>query len=78
MTKNFNSSVPGKGSIKADFICDKVLNAALINCRSIKPKLSSLVECFKMNELSVALLNETWFYKTDKQLKKQLADIRDG
>ena len=54
---------------------DVPLNAALINCRSLKPKLPSLKECFKMNDLHISLLNETWFNRSDAQLHALLKDI---
>ena len=70
-----NTSVPGKTTRKPQFINDISLNMCLINCRSLKPKLNSLVECFKMNNLSVSLLNETWLYKSDSQAKHLLKQI---
>ena len=36
-----------------------------------------MVETFKMNDLTLALLNETWLYKSDKQVQKQLKNIKD-
>lgn len=69
--------MPGKTTIKTDSICDKEFNCTLINCRSLKPKIKSLVETIKMNKLSVTLLNETWLYKLDKKGKKQLQEMRD-
>ena len=60
---------------KPQLINDIPLNLCLINCRSLKPKLNSLVECFKMNNLSVSLLNETWLYKSDTQAGHQLKQI---
>ena len=59
-------TVPGKIIRPTEEICDIPLNIALINCRSVKPKLKSLKECFITNKLSVALLNETWLYKLKK------------
>ena len=53
------------------------LNSLLINCRSVKTKLSSLVENILTNETTFAVLTETWLYKGDKQIKKQLNDIFD-
>ena len=52
-----------------------MISLCLINCRSLKPKLNSLIECFKMNNLSVSLLNETWLYKSDPQAKHLLKQI---
>ena len=75
--KNFNLSVPGKTTLKKNFICNKELNSALINCRSLKPKLGSMIECFNVNKLTIALLNETWLVKTDKQVRKQMRGIKD-
>lgn len=75
--KNFNKTVPGKTTIKADYICDKELNCALINCRSLKPKMQSLIETFNMNSLTIALLNETWLYKSDKPVKKIITDMKN-
>ena len=68
-------TVPGKTTRTPEMINDVKLNMALINCRSVKPKLDSLAECFKMNKLSVALLNETWLYQSDPQAKKMLNDL---
>ena len=42
----------------------------------MKPKLNFLATCFKINNLSFALLNETWLYKGDPQAKKLLSDIK--
>ena len=70
-----NTTVPGKRTRKPDMINDVSLNIALINCRSLKPKVSSLIECFKMNKIAVSLLNETWLYKNDSQMKKVLSDM---
>ena len=52
-------------------------NTLLINCRSLKPKLESLIENFKHNESNVAMLTETWFYKSDSQLKNRLLEIKN-
>ena len=46
-----------------------MFNCLLINCRSLKTKLNSLVTNFLTNKTTVALLNETWFQKRDTQLK---------
>ena len=70
-----NMTVPGKTTRKPEMISDVPLNICLINCRSLKPKLNSLVESFKMNKLSFVLLNETWFYKSDPQTKNLLQEI---
>ena len=35
-----------------------------------------LSECFKINKLDLALLNETWFYKSDPQASKLLSDLK--
>ena len=56
---------------------DVVFKCALINCRSLKPKIKSLRECFNMNKLSVALLNETWLCRGDRQAKTMLQDLKD-
>lgn len=58
-------------------INDVPFNLCLINCRSLKPKIKSLVECFKMNDLTTALLNETWLYRSDPQAKKLLQQIAE-
>lgn len=68
-------TVPGKTTRRPEMINDIKLNLALINCRSVKPKLNSLAECFNINKLSVALLNETWLYQLDPQAKKMLNDM---
>ena len=60
---------------KPELIEDVSLNIALINCRSLKPKIKSLTECFNMNKLDVSILNETWMYKNDSQMKKILSDL---
>ena len=56
-------------------INDIPFNCLLVNCRSLKPKIKSLVTNFNMNSTSVALLTETWFQKRDKQLKRQLEEV---
>ena len=45
--------------------------------RSLKPKLPSLLENFRMNEsnINIAMLTETWFTRNDKLLKNQLEHI---
>ena len=63
------TTVPGTTRRTPQTIEDIKLNVALINCRSLKPKIKSLKECFKMNKLSLAILNETWLYKSDRQFK---------
>ena len=70
-------SVPGKRRRQPQLVEDVVFNCALINCRSLKPKIKSLSECFKMNKLSVALLNETWLHKSDKQAKHLLQELKN-
>ena len=51
------------------------MNTLLVNCRSIKSKLSSLTDNFDMNKSTVALLTETWLTKGDKITKKRLESI---
>ena len=51
------------------------MNSILVNCRSLKHKLSSLCTNFEMNDSTIALLTETWFTKGDKLLKNHLNDI---
>ena len=68
-------TVPGKLARKPDTIKDITMNTALINCRSLKKKLDSLVMNFEMLVTTVALLNETWFHKGDKILKKKLEEV---
>ena len=75
--RNGGLSVPGKTKTKPELIEDVTFNCALINCRSLKPKIKSLQECFNINKLSVALLNETWFYKSDKQAKHLLQEMKN-
>ena len=70
-------TVPGMITKKPRLINDVEFNSLLINCRSLKPKLKSLVANFEMNKSHVAMLTETWCYKSDSQLKKMLADIED-
>ena len=72
-----NMTVPGKTSRKQEQIHDVPFNACLINCRSLKPKINSLVQCFKMNNLTTALLNETWLYRSDPQVKKMLTSVTE-
>lgn len=47
--ENNKKTVPGKMKRKPILIEDIKLNGALINCRSVKPKLKFLSECFKIN-----------------------------
>ena len=75
--RNNVKSVPGKNTRRPTLIEDVILNGALINCRSIKPKLKFLATCFKINNLSFALLNETWLYKNDPQAKKLLSEMNN-
>ena len=51
------------------------MNPILVNCRSIKNKMTSLIDNFRMNNTTVALLTETWLTKGDKLTKKRLQDI---
>lgn len=46
-----------------------------MNCRSLKPKLDSLIENFLNNKCTVGLLTETWFNRRDSQLKKKLEEV---
>ena len=61
---------------KPILIEDIPLNGALINCRSVKPKLKFLSECFRINKLDIALLNETWLYNNDPHASKLLIDMQ--
>ena len=70
-------NVPGKTKRKPITIEDITLNGTLINCRSVKPKLKFLRQCFEMNKLNIAILNETWLYRSDPQAKKLLNDLKD-
>ena len=54
-----------------------MLNVVLMNCQSLKTKLSSLAENFKINKSSFILTNETWFRQKDPQLKKLLEDMEN-
>ena len=51
------------------YVQDIEMTCALMNCRSLKFKLKSLEENFKMNKNTFILTNETWFRKSDPQLK---------
>ena len=68
------SSVPAKVIRKSQVVLDVNMSPILINCRSLKPKLTSLTNNFDMLKATVALLTETWFTKSDKQLKKMLLE----
>ena len=68
-------TVPGRTTRRPEMIEDVPMNIALINCRSLKPKINSLKECFKMNKLAVSILNETWLYKNDSQAKKMFNSL---
>ena len=69
--------VPGKTKRKPDQVYDVEMNSLLVNCRSLKPKLKSLVTNFKLNNKNmVAILNETWFKKGDTHLKNLLEEIQ--
>ena len=70
-------TVPGRTKRKARLVEDIKLNRALINCRSVKYKLKFLSECFKVNKLDLALLNETWLYRSDPQASKLLYDFKN-
>ena len=63
--------------MRTNLIEDVAQSGALLNCRSVKPKLVFLAEGFKINNLSLALLNETWLYKSDPQAKKLLLDQKN-
>ena len=75
--KENKKTVPGKTKRKPIMIEDIKLNVALINCRSVKPKLKFLNQCFIINELDMALLNETWLYRSDPQAAKLLTDFKN-
>ena len=69
-------NVPGKLKRRPILIEDITLNGSLINCRSVKPKLKFLSQCFHINKLNLALLNETWLYRSDPQARKLLNDLK--
>ena len=48
-----------------------------MNCQSLKMKLKSLAENFKMNKTSFIITNETWFKARDRQLKTMLEELED-
>ena len=54
---------------------DVTMNTLLINCRSLKTKISSLCDNFTMNKTSIAILTETWFTKNDRLLKTRLQNV---
>ena len=68
--------VPGKIKRRTEYVNDVEMNCLLVNCRSLKPKLKSLIMNFEMNKNTVALLNETWFKKGDSHLKGILGNIK--
>ena len=53
------------------------MNFALANARSVAAKLPSLIDMFVELDLNLVMLTETWFYKSDRQLKQSLTEIRD-
>ena len=57
-------------------IHDVTMNTILVNCRSLKNKLTSLVDNFRMNKTSLAILTETWFTRGDKLLRSRLENIQ--
>ena len=59
------------------YVRDVKMTMALMNCQSLKFKLNSLEENFKMNKCSFILANETWFKRNDPQLKHKLAELED-
>ena len=59
------------------YVNDVKLNYILMNCLSLKMKLSSLAENFKTNKCSFIITNETWFRRGDSQLKKYLENLED-
>ena len=59
------------------YVRDIELTFALMNCQSLKFKLSSLEENFKTNKSAFILTNETWFKKNDSQLRFMLSDLED-
>ena len=67
--------VPGRTRNIPEIIHDVQFNCLLVNCRSLKNKLPSLITNFKENKTSVAVLTETWFQRRDNQLKAQLDEI---
>ena len=71
------TTVPGTTRRTPQTIEDVKLNVALIDCRSLKPKIRSLKECFNMNKLTLAILNETWLYKSDKQFRHVQQDLKN-
>ena len=68
-----------QGSIRRPtrYVKDVQLNYVLMNCQSLKNKLSSLAENFKINGSAFIVTNETWFKQKDPQLKKYLEDMED-
>ena len=75
--KENKKTVPGRTKRRPVLVEDIKLNAALINCRSVKPKLKFLTQCFQINVLDIALLNETWLYKSDPHAAKLLNELKN-
>ena len=74
---NLCDKVAGKLKRHEQLIYDVPLNSLLINCRSVKKKLKSLVDNIQTNDSTLAILTETWLYRNDKQVKKELREIFD-
>ena len=64
---NILRRVQGSTKKPIKYINDVKLNFTLMNCQSLKNKLSSLSENFKMNNSTFIVANETWFKKKDPQ-----------
>ena len=75
-----NMNRKNAGTIKRipEYINDVEYNTLLINCRSLNPKINSLVTNMKTNGSTVCMLTETWFQCKDKQLKQKLAEVEDA
>ena len=59
------------------YIKEVRMNFILMNCQSLKNKLSSLSTNFKMNKSAFIITNETWFKQRDPQLRKMLENLED-
>ena len=67
---NDGQTVPGRTRRLPQLVEDTIFNCALINCRSLKPKLTSLKECFIINKLSLCLFPRELVNPSAKSLAK--------
>ena len=77
INKGLTKKVTGTNKRPNRPVRDVPMNFSIMNCRSLKYKLNSLIDNFQMNKCNFISTNETWFKSHDPQLKKYLNDLED-